>query len=171
FKSVFSKDEIVRVVLNPEQGVIFETDTFTFDSRLVKGRFPDYNRVIPATNPYSLTVDRQMFSNACRRVSLFVDEGHGLLKFKIEPEKMTVKASDNEYNTSGLETLDCEFTGTNMVIGFSSFYLADLTGILWTEKIVFQLADPSRPAVIVPTEDRPDTKLTMLLMPMNVAEF
>lgn len=171
FKSVFSKDEIVRVVLNPEQGVIFETDTFTFDSRLVKGRFPDYNRVIPATNPYSLTVDRQMFSNACRRVSLFVDEGHGLLKFKIEPEKMTIKASDNEYNTSGLETLDCEFTGTNMVIGFSSFYLADLTGILWTEKIVFQLADPSRPAVIVPTEDRPDTKLTMLLMPMNVAEF
>ncbi len=171
FKSVFGKDEIVRISLDPEQGVTFETDTFTFDSRLVKGRFPDYNRVIPTNNPYTLDVDRQMFSNACRRVSLFVDEGHGLLKFKLEPDKMTIKASDNEYNTSGVETLDCEFNGSDMVIGFSSFYLADLTGILWTDHILFKLADPSRPAVIVPTEDRPDSKLTMLLMPMNVAEF
>lgn len=171
FKSVFGKDEIVRISLDPEQGVTFETDTFTFDSRLVKGRFPDYNRVIPTNNPYTLDVDRQMFSNACRRVSLFVDEGHGLLKFKLEPDKMTIKASDNEYNTSGVETLDCEFNGSDMVIGFSSFYLADLTGILWTDHILFKLADPSRPAVIIPTEDRPDSKLTMLLMPMNVAEF
>lgn len=171
FKSVFGKDEIVRISLDPEQGVTFETDTFTFDSRLVKGRFPDYNRVIPTNNPYTLDVDRQMFSNACRRVSLFVDEGHGLLKFKLEPDKMTIKASDNEYNTSGVETLDCEFNGSDMVIGFSSFYLADLTGILWTDHILFKLADPSRPAVIVPIEDRPDSKLTMLLMPMNVAEF
>lgn len=171
FKSVFGKDEIVRISLDPEQGVTFETDTFTFDSRLVKGRFPDYNRVIPTNNPYTLDVDRQMFSNACRRVSLFVDEGHGLLKFKLEPDKMTIKASDNEYNTSGVETLDCEFNGSDMVIGFSSFYLADLTGILWTDHILLKLADPSRPAVIVPTEDRPDSKLTMLLMPMNVAEF
>ena len=171
FKSVFGKDEIVRISLDPEQGVTFETDTFTFDSRLVKGRFPDYNRVIPTNNPYTLDVDRQMFSNACRRVSLFVDECHGLLKFKLEPDKMTIKASDNEYNTSGVETLDCEFNGSDMVIGFSSFYLADLTGILWTDHILFKLADPSRPAVIVPTEDRPDSKLTMLLMPMNVAEF
>ncbi len=171
FKSVFGKEEEVVVSLDPEQGVTFETDTFTFESRLVKGRFPDYTRVIPENNPYTLTLDRHLFTTAVRRVSLFVDEGHGLIKFRVTPEQLTIKASDNEYNTSGVENLAAQFTGSNMVIGFSSSYLSELAGVLWTDDIVFKLADPSRPAVILPTEDKADTKLTMLLMPMNVTDF
>lgn len=171
FRSVFTRDEEVTVKLDMNTGVTFETDTFTFESRLVKGRFPDYKRVIPENNPYSLTLDRHLFTTAVRRISLFVDEGHGLIKFNVEPESLTLKASDNEYNTSGVEKLSADFTGSNMVIGFSSSYLAELASVIWTDEIVFKLADPSRPAVIVPTEDKPDTKLTMLLMPMNVNEF
>lgn len=171
FKSVFGKDEVVTVTLEPQQGVTFETDTFTFESRIVKGMFPDYNRVIPTGNPYTLTVDRQLFSISVKRVSLFVDEGHGLLKFKVEPERVVVKASDNEYNTSGEEMLPCEFTGNTMVIGFSSSFLGDLMNVLWTDEVIFKLADPSRPAVILPSENKPDTELTMLLMPMNVKDF
>ncbi|MDE6485154.1 MAG: DNA polymerase III subunit beta [Duncaniella sp.] len=171
FKSVFTKDESLSITIRPQQGVTFETDTFTFDSRIVKGSFPDYNRVIPTSNPFVMTVDRQLFSTAVKRVSLFVDEGHGLLKFKVQPENVLIKASDNEYNTSGEEKLACDFTGNNIVIGFSSTYLSDLVGVLWTDDILFKLADPSRPAVIVPSEDKPDTELTMLLMPMNVTDF
>ncbi|MCM1138652.1 MAG: DNA polymerase III subunit beta [Duncaniella sp.] len=171
FRSVFTKGEDVKVTLDPQQGVTFETDTFTFDSRLVKGRFPDYARVIPNNNPYTLTVNRMDFSTAVRRVSLFVDEGHGLIKFKVSPDRLIVKASDNEYNTSGIETLTADFTGNEMVIGFSSSYLTELTSVLWTDDIVFKLADPSRPGVILPTEDKPDTQLTMLLMPMSVTDF
>ncbi len=171
FRSVFTKEEEVTVTLDPNQGVTFETDTFTFDSRLVKGRFPDYTRVIPENNPFTLSVNRNLFSKAVRRVSLFVDEGHGLIKFRITPDKLTIKASDNEYNTSGVETLSSDFNGSEMVIGFSSSYLQELTAVIWTDDIVFKLADPSRPAVILPTEDKPETKLTMLLMPMNVTDF
>lgn len=171
FRSVFSRDEEVTVKLDPQTGVTFETDTFTFESRLVKGRFPDYTRVIPENNPYSLTVNRHLFTTAVRRVSLFVDEGHGLIKFNVVPDRLTIKASDNEYNTSGIETLSADFNGDNMVIGFSSSYLSELAGVLWTDDVVFKLADPSKPAVILPTEDKPDTRLTMLLMPMNVVDF
>ena len=171
FRSVFNKDKEVSVTLDPERGITFETETFTFDSRLVKGRFPDYTRVIPENNPYTLTVNRHEFTTAVRRVSLFVDEGHGLIKFRVTPEKLTIKASDNEYNTSGFETLVADFNGSEMIIGFSSSYLTELASVLWTDDIIFRLADPSRPAVIVPTEDRAETKLTMLLMPMNVQEF
>lgn len=171
FRSVFSKDEDVVVTLEPDRGVTFETGTFTFESRLVKGRFPDYTRVIPENNPYSLTVSRHQFTTAVKRVSLFVDEGHGLIKLRVTPDKLTVKASDNEYNTSGYETLAADFTGTEMVVGFSSSYLTELASVIWTDDIIFRLADPSRPAVILPTEDKPETHLTMLLMPMNVQDF
>ena len=171
FRSVFNKEEEVTVTIDPERGVTFVTDTFTFDSRVIKGRFPDYTRVIPENNPYTLTINRHQFTTAVRRVSLFVDEGHGLIKFRVRPDSLTIKASDNEYNTSGVETLSSDFTGAEMIIGFSSSYLTELASVLWTDDIVFHLADPSRPAVIVPTEDKADTKLTMLLMPMNVQDF
>ena len=172
FRAVFGKEEDVRITLVPQQGVTFETDTFTFESRLVKGRFPEYERVIPKNNPFDLTLSRQVFTTAVRRVSLFVDEGHGLIKFKVTPDRLIVKAADNEYNTSGEESLSCTYTGDReMVIGFSASYLLELAGVIWTDDIVFRLADRSRPAVILPQEDKPDTTLTMILMPMNVTEF
>lgn len=171
FRSVFTRDEEVTIKLDPQSGVTFETDTFTFESRLVKGRFPDYTRVIPENNPFTLTVSRQLFTTAVRRVSLFGDEGRGLIKFNLTPERITIKASDNEYNTSGLENLAADFTGSNMIIGFSSSYLLELAGVIWTDDIVFRLADPSKPAVIMPMEDKAETRLTMLLMPMNVTDF
>ena len=171
FRSVFNKEEAVRVTIEPDRGVIFTSDTFTFESRVIKGRYPDYSRVIPENNPYTLTVNRQQFTTAVKRVSLFVDEGHGLIKLKLTPDNITVKASDNEYNTSGYENLGADFTGAEMVVGFSSSYLTELASVIWTDDIMFKLADPSRPAVIVPTEDKPESKLTMLLMPMIVTEF
>lgn len=172
FRSVFGKEDEVKVTLVPAQGVTFETDTFTFESRLVKGKFPEYERVIPKSNPYDLTVNRQLFTTAVRRVSLFVDEGHGLIKFRVTPDLLTVKAADNEYNTSGEETLSATYTGQqDLIIGFSSSYLLELASVLWTDDIIFRLADKSRPAVIVPSEDKPDTTLTMILMPMNISEF
>lgn len=171
FRSVFGKEEDVKVTLVPMQGVTFETDTFTFESRVIKGKFPDYERVIPQNNPYTLTLDRQQFITAVRRVSLFVDEGHGLIKFRVSPDLLTVKASDNQYNTSGEEKLSAIFSGDDMIIGFSSSYLLEFAGVLWTDDIIFKLADRSRPAVIVPSEDKADTTLTMILMPMNITEF
>ncbi|MDE6812835.1 MAG: DNA polymerase III subunit beta, partial [Duncaniella sp.] len=75
------------------------------------------------------------------------------------------------YNTSGLENLAADFTGSNMIIGFSSTYLLELAGVIWTDDIVFRLADPSKPAVIMPMEDKAETRLTMLLMPMHVTDF
>lgn len=172
FRSVFVKDDDIKVTFVPDQGVTFETDTFTFESRLIKGRFPEYDRVIPKNNPFELTLNRQIFTTAVRRVSLFVDEGHGLIKFRVRPDRLTIKAADNEYNTSGEENINAEYSGDNeLIIGFSSSYLLELAGAVWTDDIIFRLADRSRPAVIVPSEDKPDTTLTMILMPMNVTDF
>jgi len=172
FRQVYGKEEEVTVTLVPDQGIIFETPSYTFESRLIKGNYPAYDRVIPRNNPYELRVNRQQFITAVRRVSLFVDEGHGLIKFRVTPDRLEVKAVDNQYSTSGEETLSAEYTGdAEMVIGFSSTYLIELASVLWTEDIIFRLADRSRPAVILPVENKPDTDLTMILMPMNVIDF
>lgn len=169
-KNVFAKEENINVCLDPKSAT-FSTPTYTFNSRFIKGNFPDYNKVIPQGNPYSLTIDRTNFLNAVRRVGVFVDPGHGLVKFKINPTNLILKAQDNNFCTSAVETLPCDFTGNEMVIGFSAPYLIEIFNTLSTEEIVIQLSDPSRPGVFLPSKNKPDSELLMLLMPMTVQDF
>lgn len=128
--------------------------------------------MIPTQNPYVLTVDRHTFLNAVRRVAVFVDQGHGLVKFKIEPDKMTLRAADNNFCTSAREEVPCDFTGKEMIIGFSAPYLIEITGTISSEELIIKLSDPSRPGVFVPSQE-PDSvdDLLMLLMPMTVTDF
>ena len=103
-KNVFAKEQEVKVTIEPKSAT-FESPSFTFNCRFIKGTFPDYNRVIPANNPYTLTIDRHSFLNAVRRVGVFVDPGHGLVKFKLTPDKLIMKAQDNNYLTSAWESV------------------------------------------------------------------
>ena len=169
-KNVFAKEHEVKVTIEPKSAT-FESPSFTFNCRFIKGTFPDYNRVIPANNPYTLTIDRHSFLNAVRRVGVFVDPGHGLVKFKLTPDKLIMKAQDNNYLTSAWESVPCDFTGSEMVIGFSAPYLIEIFGTLSTSDIVIKLSDPSRPGVFLPSENDTDSELLMLLMPMTVSEF
>jgi len=169
-KNVFAKEDEVKVTLEPKSAT-FESPSYKFNCRFIKGSFPDYNRVIPVKNPYVITVDRQSFINAVRRVGVFVDQGHGLVKFKIEKDRLTMKATDNNFCTSAREVVPCDFTGTEMIIGFSAPYLIEIFNTLTTDNIVIKLADPSRPGVFRPEENPENTELVIILMPMTVQEF
>ncbi len=168
-KNVFAKEDDIKVTVS-EKNVVFESASFTFDCRLIKGAFPDYNRVIPTTNPYILTVDRQSFLNAVRRVATFANEGNGLIKFKLAPDSLTLKSSDSGYGTSGWESVPCEYSGHDFLIGFGASYLIEIFNTISTTDVVMKLSDPSRPAVCVPAENDPDSELLVLLMPMNIGE-
>ena len=169
-KNIIAKSEKVDIQMEPKS-VTFNNENYSLNCRFIKGNFPDYNRVIPQNNPYTLTVDRVNFLNAVRRVGVFVDPAHGLVKFKITPDKLTLKAQDNNFCTNAVESLPCDFTGSEMVIGFSSAFLIEIINTLSTSEIQLRLSDPARPGVFVPTENPENTELLMLLMPMSVQEF
>jgi len=168
-KNVFAKEDAVRVTVTPVSA-IFESATFTFDCRLIKGTFPDYNRVIPTSNPYVFTADRLSFLNAVRRVAVFGDGGGGLVKFNFEPDEVLLRASDNSLGTSGEEHVPCDYTGQPIHMGFGSQYLVEILSTFSSADIIIKLADPSRPALFIPGESEPDTELLMILMPMNIGE-
>lgn len=169
FKNAYSKEGEVKVVAG-SKGVRFESASFTFNSVLVKGKFPDYNRVIPQNNPYVLTIDRQAMLNAVRRVGGFVAADHGLIKFNITSELLTLRAADNDYCLSAREAIPCSFSGSELVIGFSAPYLSEILSTIPTSDVVIRLSDPSRPGVFTPSENIDDTELLMLLMPMTVTD-
>ncbi len=168
-KNVFAKEDEIKVTVS-EKSVLFESLSFTFECRLIKGVFPDYNRVIPQNNPYVLTIDRQSLLNGVRRVSVFGDQGGGLVKFKLSSDMLELRASDNSFGTSGWENVPCSYSGQNMTMGFSSMFLIEILSTFNTSDVILKIADPSRPAICIPAENGPDDELIMLLMPMNIME-
>ncbi len=169
-KNVFAKEENIHVTIT-EKSVCFRTASYRFDCRQIKGCFPDYNRVIPPSNPNILTLDRLSMINAVKRVTVFGNDGNGLIKFKLSDNSLLLTAQDSGSGTSGRETVSCDYGGSDMVIGFSGPYLLDIFSTIQAPEVVMKLADPSRPAVCIPAEQEPDTELLMILMPMNIVEY
>lgn len=169
-KTVFGKENDIHVRIT-ERSVCFQSASYKFDCRQIKGGFPDYNRVIPPSNPNILTVDRMAMINAVKRVTVFGNDGNGLIKFNLSENSLLLTAQDSGSGTSGRETLSCDYAGKDMIIGFSSPYLLDIFSTIQAPEVVMKLADPSRPAVCVPSEQEPDTELLMILMPMNIVEY
>lgn len=168
-RNIFGKEESIDISIS-KKSVTFSSATYRFDCRFIKGMFPDYNRVIPQNNDKILTVDRQMFINAMRRVTVFGNGGNGLIRFHFDQNIATLIAQDSSYGTSGRETLSCDYEGDPLTIGFGAPYLQEIFSTISTPEVIVKLADPSRPAVCLPSENQPDTDLLMILMPMNIID-
>ena len=169
-KQLLAKEEDVKVVLT-DKSATFTTEKLTLSCRLIKGNFPPYERVIPADNPYVATFDRESILTAVRRVSVCADPAHGLMKLRFTHGLLEIKVDDTSHSTFAVEKVPCDYTGRDIVIGFSAGYLIEIFNTLPTENILMKLADPSRPGVFVPEENAENTDLVLILMPMTVQDF
>ena len=138
--------------------------------RLIEGRYPNYNAVIPENNPFSACVDRLALMSALKRVSVFCNQSSGLVKLELANNNIKLTGQDNEYATSAEEYLVCEYNESPISIGFSCQFLLEITNIMESDTISLEVADPSRPGVIRPGDDNTEDEVLMLLMPMRVEE-
>ena len=134
--------------------------------RLIEGRYPNYNSVIPKENPFQVTIDRMFLLNALKRVSVFSNQSSSLIKLHLEDNLLTVSAQDIDFSTSAEERIPCEYNGDELTIGFKATYLIDILGNISSTDVILQLADPSRAGLILPLENQENEDLLMLLMPM-----
>ena len=138
--------------------------------RLIEGRYPNYNAVIPQNNPFKATVDRLSLASALKRVGVFCNQSSGLVKVELSNNNLKLTGQDNEYATSAEEFLLCEYNNTPISIGFSCQFLLEITNIMENDSITLEVADPSRPGVIRPAEENAEDEVLMLLMPMRVED-
>jgi len=143
---------------------------FTVICRLIEGRFPNYNGVIPVDNPFKVTVNRVNFANALKRVTVFSDSSTNLIKLQFTENNIFISAQDIDFSTSAEETMDCIYSGSDLSIGFKGNLLIELLNNIVAEEVIIELADPSRAGLILPAENLPDEDLLMLLMPMVLNE-
>lgn len=149
-----------------DRNAIFTLGNYRMVCRLIEGRYPNYNSVIPQNNPHKATIDRQMLISALRRISVFSSQASSLIKLRLNENQIQISAQDIDFSTSAEETLICHYAGNAMSIGFKSTFLIDILNNIAAQEVVLELADPSRAGVIVPAEQEDNEDVLMLLMPM-----
>ena len=135
-----------------DRNASFTLENYRMVCRLIEGRYPNYNSVIPQNNPHKATIDRAAFISALRRVSVFSSQASSLIKLSLSENQMKISAQDIDFSTSAEETIICQYEGNAMSIGFKSSFLIDILNNLSAQNVVIELADPSRAGVIVPEE-------------------
>lgn len=169
-KAVLPKAEEDVVVRFDDRNAELQMTDYVISCRLIEGRYPNYNSVIPNDNPFRVTADRMAFISALRRVSVFASQSSALIKIHVDQGTMTVSAQDLDFSTSAEEHIMCDYEGMAMSIGFNGPFLLDVLNSITSNDIILELADPSRAGVITPAEQEANEDLIMLLMPMMLKD-
>jgi len=146
--------------INYEDGVII--------CRLIEGRYPNYNSVIPQSNPNQLTVDRLGLLSALRRVQPFSNDSSNLIRFHVEDGTLQLDAEDYDFSKTATERMTCDYNGMPMSIGFKGSSFIEILSNFDCEQVVIQLADPSRAGLVLPSEQPENQEVLMLMMPMLI---
>lgn len=146
--------------------------TFAFDNynlmcRLIDGKYPNYEAVIPKENPNKLTIDRAQFSSSVRRVAIFANKTTHQIKLKVAGTELNISAEDIDYSNKADERLTCEYIGDDLQIGFNSRFLIEMLNSLQSDAIMLEMSLPNRAGILTPIDglDEGET-ITMLVMPV-----
>ena len=140
----------------------------TIQCRLIEGRYPNYNSVIPQNNPNELRVDRNGLLAALRRVQPFANDSSNLIRFHVEGTTLQLDAEDYDFSKTATERMNCEYNGQPMSIGFKGSSFIDILNNFSCSEVIIQLADPSRAGLVLPSEQPENQDVLMLMMPMLI---
>jgi len=159
-------DEPVRIEFN-RTNASFVFGDYVLICRLIEGQYPRYEAVIPKNNPNQLTIDRQTFLAAIRRVAVFSSKATHQVRFRIAGQELMLTAEDIDFYNEAKERLSCSYTGDDMEIGFNSRFLQDMLSNFECNEIKIEMSAPNRAGIITPVDVENESEdLLMLLMPV-----
>ena len=151
-------------ISNNKSKIKFEMDSSVLISKVIDGRFPDYNKVIPKGNDKTLEIKLSEFKDSIERVTtVSTDRKEGLKMFI---SKDAVQLSVNNPNSGeGVERINAKFNSDDLNISFNSRYLTDIASQIENESIIIYLKDPGSPVLI---RDLLDKNSFHVVMPMKI---
>lgn len=154
-----------------EKNVVFKNDAFCLIARLVEGRYPNYNAVIPKESTKFATIDKEEFLMALKHVLPMGSTQTQLVALKfatVITSGVTIVAQDLDFNKSAQEFVECEYTGEDITIGFNGSALMQLVQNTSGDKFVLAMDTPQRAGVITEAQENQEYQYTSIIMPMLV---
>ncbi len=159
-------EENVTIEYN-DSNAQFRFDNATLTCRLIDGKYPNYEAVIPKENPNVMEIDRGSFLNSVRRVSIFSNKTTHQLRLKIAGAALQVSAEDFDFSNKAEERLDCDYKGDDLQIGFNSRFLIEMLNNLQNDQVQLAMSLPNRAGIIQPIDGHEEgEQITMLVMPV-----
>jgi len=160
---VLGAGEEVQLGITENQFVL-QMPNFVMTARLIEGQFPNYDAVIPKNHPGKLVIARAALVSALRRVSVMAEERNKPVKMGLAPAVLRLTASSQDLGEAE-ETLDIDYAGEEVAIGFNSRYLLDAIGAVEGEQIVLEFKDALSPGVVRSVADE---GYCCVIMPMRI---
>ncbi|RDK87391.1 DNA polymerase III subunit beta [Marinirhabdus gelatinilytica] len=159
-------EEEVTIEYN-DSNAKFSFDNTTMICRLIDGKYPNYEAVIPKENPNKLSIDRNQFLNSVRRVSIFSNKTTHQIRLKIAGAELNISAEDIDYSNKAEERLTCDYQGDDMQIGFNSRFLTEMLNNLTSDDVSLEMSLPNRAGILTPVDGLDEgERVTMLVMPV-----
>jgi DNA polymerase-3 subunit beta len=149
-----------------ESHLFFQTGHRLLISRILTGQFPNYEAVLPKENNKIVVLERGELGDAVRRVSQLADQRSHAVKLSVSKEGVEISASSPEYGEAK-ETIEKEFKGEPMAIGFNAQYMLDFLGAAAEGPISIELKDEQSAGQMRPLADE-NYRYRYIIMPMRI---
>ncbi|MGY5848592.1 DNA polymerase III subunit beta [Salegentibacter sp. HM20] len=166
-KNILAGSESEVLIEYNESNAKFIFDDTQLVCRLIDGKYPNYEAVIPRENPNKLVIERNQFLSSVRRVSIFSNKTTHQVRLKIAGAELNISAEDVDYSNKAEERLTCAYQGDDMQIGFNSRFLTEMLNNLTSDEVQLEMSLPNRAGILTPADGLdPGEKITMLVMPV-----
>lgn len=166
-KNILSTQDLPVSIEYNDINAFFAFDNIKLICRLIDGKYPNYEAVIPTDNNKKLTVDRSVLLNGIRRVSIFANQSTRQIRMRVSGQELTLSAEDVDLSNEAKERMSCQYEGEDIEIGFNSKFILEMLINMDTDEVFLEMSAPNRAALILPVNnDDENEDILMLVMPV-----
>ena len=162
--SIIDEDSISIKILSTKSKIKFLYKDIVLISKVIDGKFPDYEKVIPNDERIDAKANVEDFVSALDRLKSLSSDRKGVIKISVDKGLMKFLIND-AISGDGIEEVQAQYDGQKMEIGFNSTYLIDVANVLESKEITLMLKDATSP---IRVKDEKDPLSTYIVMPMRV---
>jgi DNA polymerase III, beta subunit len=170
-KGILAGSETDVTIEYNESNAKFSFDDMEYVCRLIDGKYPNYEAVIPKENPNKLVINRLLLLASTKRVSIFSNKSTHQVRLKIVGNSIQIFAEDIEYSNKATETIPCSYEGDDMEIGFNAKFFIEMMNNLSSDEVMLEMSYPNRPGILTPADGLDEgEKVYMLVMPTMLGD-
>jgi len=165
-----TENTLVKFEFTPSNAY-FSFQNIQMICRLIDERFPDYENVIPQENTKKLTIERADIVNCLKRIAIYSNKTTNQIRFKIAGSELVISAEDLDFSNEANERLTCDYEGDDIEIGFNGKFLLDVLNNITTSKVIMELSEPNKAALLFPETNNENEDVLMLVMPVMLSNM
>jgi DNA polymerase-3 subunit beta len=158
-----NSEDLISIVIS-QNHIRVESDDLIFTSKLIDGKYPDYNRVIPVDGNKIMTVNREILKSALQRISILSNEKYRGIRLTFSENNLSIQANNPDHEEAE-EEISVNYNETPIEIGFNVTYLLDVFSVLDSEEVQIKLKDSNSSCIITSTESE---DFRYVVMPMRL---